>query len=337
MFHKILVPLDQSSQAERAIPFAAQLARMGHGEIVLTHVLGVPLEYATPVIPPYMPPVYDTMCAEAEGYLQRICGLPVLTGLSVTTEVTVGPAAETILDTAIEQDVDAIVMTTHGRTGISRLALGSVARHLVRYAHVPVLALRSHGPAETDAVKQPAYRALVPLDGSPLAEEAIASAARVAVAFATSARPAALTLAMVVDPSYVSTEFMPESLLRNGAVQYLEHIAERVERSFTFVKVSWVVLAERDIAASLVRLAEQGVASGALAGTPAPGRCDLIAMTTHGRTGIARLALGSITEHVLEMTKLPLLVMRASGIEGLERNAAVEPIRATSNPSPSEP
>lgn len=323
MFSRILVPLDQSRLAERALPIAARLARAAQGEIVLTHVLIMPLEYATPITPAaYAAPPLDEMEKEAENYLRHMAELPVLAGLPVSVDVSIGPTAIAILDTAEQRDVDAIVMTTHGRTGVSRWALGSVARHVIRHASVPVLTVREKAPSLVDSHGSSVLRALVPLDGSPISEEAVDAAARAVTALAGATRTGALTLAMVVDPSYASAEYPPDSLLRDGAVLYLEHAVATVAHAYPQLKVNWLALAERDVAATLVRLAEQGVADGVVAGERAPGVSDMIAMTTHGRTGIARLALGSITERVLEVTPLPLLAVRPSHLRTAEDTGA---------------
>lgn len=317
MFSRILVPLDQSGRAERAIPVAARIARAMHSEVILTHVLIVPLEYVTPLTPgmTYTAPALDHLEAEAEAYLRRMAELPVLSDLHVSTFVSIGPAVIAILDTVEQYKADSIIMTTRGRTGLTQWALGSVARHIVRHAQVPVLIVREEGSSPFDSHGSPVIRALVPLDGSPIAEEAVEAAVRTVTALASPGRPGAITLAMVIDSAYVAAGYAPETLLREGAVSYLERVVERVNHDYPGLKVSWLVLGDRDVAAALVRLAEQGVADGVLAGESAPGVSDIIAMTTHGRTGVARLALGSITERVLEKTQLPLLVVRSASLQ----------------------
>lgn len=325
MFNRILVPLDQSQRAERAIPVAARLARATHGEIILTHALIMPIEYATPITPAaYAAPPLDELETEAENYLRRMAALPELTGLRVSTDVSIGPTAIAILDTAEQHDVDAIVMTTHGRTGVTRWALGSIAQHIVRHATVSVLTLRQHGQPLAEGHGPQAFRALVPLDGSPIAEEAVDASARAVTALAGAERGGALTLAMVVDPSYATAEYPPDTLLRDGVVVYLERVAANVMRAYPELHVNWLALAERDVAAALVRVAEQGAADGVMAGESAPGASDMIAMTTHGRTGIARLALGSVTERVLEISQLPLLAVRPANVRSAEHVAAIQ-------------
>lgn len=326
MFKRILVPLDQSRRAERAIPVAARLAREAGGEIILTHVLVMPLEYATPIAPAgYAAPPVDGMEAEAENYLRHTAESPMLAGLPVSTCVRCGPTAISILDAADEQGVDSIVMTTHGRTGVTRWALGSVAQQVIRHAHVSVLTLREQGAPLVEAHGLAVFRALVPLDGSSKAEEAVDIAAHTVIALAGPGRTGALSLAMVIDPSYATIEDSPNHLLRDGVVLYLERVADRMVRTYPGLKVSWVALAERDVAAALARLAEQGVVDGVVAGEGAPGVSDMIVMTTHGRTGMKRLALGSITERVLEITQLPLLAVRPLSMQSAEHEATTQP------------
>ncbi|HEX8032332.1 MAG TPA: universal stress protein [Ktedonobacterales bacterium] len=323
MFKHILVPVDQSQRAERAIPVAARLARATGGEITLLHVLVTPLDYATPLAPStYAVQSYEDLQKEAEEYLRQKVESPLLATVPVSIEVSAGPPAMSILDVADEREMDSIVMTTHGRTGVTRWALGSVARQVIRHAHVSVLTLRERGRSLADAHGSQVLRALVPLDGSSKAEEAVDAAARTVTALAGPGRTGALTLAMVIDPSYARAEHAPDNLLRDGVVLYLERVVAGIVRAYPELKISWLALAETDVAAALARLAEQGVVDGVVAGESAPGVSDMIAMTTHGRTGIARLALGSITERVLEITQLPLLVVRPSSMESAENGPA---------------
>lgn len=323
MFKRILVPVDQSQRAERAIPVAARLARATDGEIILVHVLVTPLDYATPLAPStYAEQSYEGLQKEAGDYLRQLVESPVLASVPVSIDVDAGPPAMSILDVADEREVDSIVMTTHGRTGITRWALGSVARQVIRHAHVSVLTLRERSPSLVDPYGSQTLRALVPLDGSSKAEEAVDAAARTVTALTGPGRTGALSLAMVIDPSYARAESAPDHLLRDGVVLYLEGVAAGIARTYPGLKISWLVLGERDVAAALTRLAEQGVVDGVVAGESAPGVSDMIAMTTHGRTGIARLALGSITERVLDMTQLPLLAVRPSSMQRAETGPA---------------
>ncbi len=313
MFTRILVPLDGSELAERAVPVAARIARVSGASVLLTRVL-LPnyVEFYEPAFRPYQsvpPRALEAEVSEAKAYLARIGDWPVLSGIAVETYPVAGMAAPCILQLSIEQHADLVVMTSHGRTGLSRWVLGSVAQHLARQSTVPVLVLRTTTNLAGEGGEVPAQpvRVLVTLDGPEAAEAALGPAADLVAALATKA-PGELHLLMVVDRYLAALAAAPESLLVGGAEGYLGRVAERLRRERgEALRTTWSVSADTDIAAAIVRVAGEGVpgASGEV-----PAGVDLITMATHGRTGFARWALGSVTERVLQGTKLPMLIVR---------------------------
>lgn len=335
MYHHLLVPLDGSERAERAMPVAARIARATGARITLMQAVSLPLSLGTP---------YDTAAlsvaameqseAEASAYLTRIAGWPLLSDLPVETVVVTGAPALSILDTARERGVNLIVLCSHGRTGPARWVLGSVAAHVVRQSPVPVLVLREQGPALAPAhpdAERP-LRVLVPLDGSSFAEAALVPAAELALALVGAGgghtggaggtgggasaevsghtghtEQAAMHLSLVLSPDHLDRENLPDTLALDGARAYLRRTVDRLRDSYPQLSVTWSVATGFDVADALLRVAETGEdTKGAM---PA-GRSDLIAIATHGRSGIARWTLGSIAERVLQGTKLPLLIVR---------------------------
>ena len=149
MLKRILVPLDGSPLAESALVEAARIAHATDGTIVLLRVIGVPTTY-TPYIygsdmaqsPQLAYDMIEMEQANAENYLAEIARLDILVGIQVESTIISGSAGMSILDTAKEENVDLIVMSSHGETGFKRLALGSVAQYVSRHSHVPVLVLR---------------------------------------------------------------------------------------------------------------------------------------------------------------------------------------------------
>ena len=140
MYKKILVPLDGSELAEKALKHAHILARSLHAEIVLFRVV-VFITQDFDVIP-MEGAVSDEAIADAKRYLERVfAGLRRL-GLKVTTRVKSGRVADTIIDYSEKHAVDLIVMSTHGRTGPARWLIGSVADRVVRGGQVSVLLVR---------------------------------------------------------------------------------------------------------------------------------------------------------------------------------------------------
>lgn len=306
MFKRVLVPLDGSERAERAIPLAARIAGASGGVVVLARVAPTPVEYGPVFAPNLSADVIDAEQREFAGYLAEVAELPVLSGIETETKVLAGSPALTILRAIEEKKIDLVVMTSHGRTGLSRWVLGSVAQHIAQSAPVPVLVLREHGPDLIDAYRgADSARMLVPLDGSPLAEAAITPAAALLAAVA---RRGILHLSIVVMPFEARTKDMPQALIMDGANDYLSRVAADIRKEWPGVTVSWNIAVGVDPAETIIRIAE-GRETGEQTGDP---EYDAIAMATHGRTGVAHWAFGSVTERVLHGTTLPLLIVRAA-------------------------
>jgi len=140
MFRKILVPLDGSSFAEEALPHARELAECGGGEIVLVRV-DEPYEPPPGIFVPATA-IPEVVRLSAGEYLEQLVSRLRLAGIKVESAVLDGKVADAILKYAGEEGVDLIVMSTHGRTGISRLLMGSVAEQIVHGAPCPVLLIR---------------------------------------------------------------------------------------------------------------------------------------------------------------------------------------------------
>jgi nucleotide-binding universal stress UspA family protein len=341
MMKRILVPLDGSALAERALAVAAKLARASDGELILVQALSATVEYGSPFVPDMVPLAVVADDREAQGYLTRLTELPMLSGLLVKTYILADVPALAILNAATKYQADMIVMTSHGRTGITRWVFGSVAEHVARQAHLPVLILRrSQTPfwtvgAELVASLQtpgatvpsfPELRVLVPLDGSPLAEAVLEPAAECAAALVrgveqstmvpTGSIPAVLHLVLVVRPFDSLAENVPETLVVSGAQKYLGQVAERMRSAHPEVHLTWEVASAGDVAQYLVTLLQEDLepARDRPGLTPEEAHAlppyTLLAMATHGRTGIIRWVWGSITERVVQKTQLPLLLVR---------------------------
>jgi nucleotide-binding universal stress UspA family protein len=197
---------------------------------------------------------------------------------------------------------------------LTRWALGSVAHSLVHQSAVPVLVLRKAKALSLSSKGERVrpLRTLVPLDGSPLAEAALVPAAYLTAALAAPGQ-GALHLVQVVKPFPATTEEGLVSELHAEALQrantYLATEAERLQSMVKDLKLAVTSSVELgiDVASSLVSLAEHGVAGKDTAGVDA---CDLIAIATHGRGGLQRWVMGSVTDRVLNTTRLPMLTVR---------------------------
>lgn len=145
MYKKILVPLDGSRASEAVLPHVTMLAELMRAEIVLVRVVTTPVfEFSTlDYVPPLSPSeTHPDLFAHADGYLQRVAFDLFPSDVKVSHNVMGGPVADAILDTASAIDADLIAMSTHGRGGLTRMVMGSVADEILRRSHVPVLLIR---------------------------------------------------------------------------------------------------------------------------------------------------------------------------------------------------
>jgi nucleotide-binding universal stress UspA family protein len=197
-----------------------------------------------------------------------------------------------------------------------------VSQHLVRYADVPVLVFREQGSKlqSPHPDMEHLFRVLVCLDGSEFAEAALTPAAQLALALGggtkkrtSPAGQAGLHLVLVIPPSEVDQSNSPPALGLAGAKEYLAGVADRMKQEYPGLTLSWSVGVGLDTAKTIVRVAESGED---VEGAGVFGGCDVVALSTHGRTGIARWTMGSVTERVIDSSNLPALVVRPEAPAG---------------------
>jgi nucleotide-binding universal stress UspA family protein len=285
---RVLVPLDGSDLAAKALPVAEYLCLQLAGELHL--VRAVPT-LVVPYIPDgsYIPPeVYqqlaDEQVGQAREYLDHVAADERARGVSVQSHIERGDAASVILDLASRLRPTLVLMTTHGRTGLARFALGSVADRVVRGGEAPVLLMRSFPELRQGLDLS---HALVPLDASPLGETPLFS---IALQLAGSVIRT-MTLLRVADPRDGQRGI-------SDAEAYLEEVRKRFigQLEGRECTVSRLVRVSSSPAQSIVQCSQDG-------------ECDLVLMSTHGEAGIGRLAFGSITDRVLRDGRTPLLLV----------------------------
>ena len=315
MFAHILVPLDGSTAAEEALPVAASIARASRGSMHLLRVVSSPIDLGeeNDFDPLLREQEIETGTTVASDYLRTIVALPGLDGIQVATEIAPGLSPQYILAAARSGEFDLTVLISHGRTGFRRWVLGSVAHTLAHESTVPTLVLRENETApllaHLDAARP--LRALVPLDGSALAEAALAPAAHLVASLTTQGE---LHLIHVVKSVQNPAEGGVESSLHAKATArartYLTQVAQRWQAMARElgISLSCSVAYGTDVASALLSQAEPGEQGQATAGS---GRgCDLIALSTHGRHGLERWVTGSVSDRLLNNAELPLLIVR---------------------------
>jgi nucleotide-binding universal stress UspA family protein len=303
MFTSILVPLDGSPFAERALPIALALARRTRARIELVHVND---QRVYPSGVPMPDPRLDNELRNAVHHaLDALAGrLAARNASEIRVTCLEGPVAQALEHYIASSGPDLVVMSTHGEGGLSRLWLGSVADHVVRHSSVPILLVR---PGATGAAHdEPLFRhILVPLDGSAFAERALEHA----VTLATPGETAFTLLEVVVPVSVAPQPYTSTGVAING-----ENIDQRVRDVKTYLERLRGELAENGFDVATRVVAHWSIASSVLEYAD-DHDVDLIALATHGRGGVARLVLGSVADKLVRGAQTPLLIYHPARVE----------------------
>lgn len=274
MLERVLVPLDGSETAEAVLPLVRTLKP---AEVVVMRAAG--------------------RATDEESHRYVAAQSRQLAGLKIRAIVREGSAPEAILAAADEVFATMILMGTHGRTGLSRFTFGSVAEKVARAGHLPVMMLRTRKPPAKDFLVR---RILVPMDGSETALGIIpyvVSLARHCVAQIVVLHVTELSRLVVgaVSGEVVDRPDLDRRPPRNPSIEeMLRYASER--------------FAEADVRTVLTHV--RGDAAVAILDYAQEHLCDVIAMATHGRSGISRWTLGSVAEKVLRHATMPTLTVR---------------------------
>jgi nucleotide-binding universal stress UspA family protein len=299
----ILVPLDGSAIAETVLPHAERFARLSGSALTLLHVVTEversQTHFWVATAPAELRQQWERAAlTEIHSYLAALASRLQASGLSVRTEVLAAEDAAGAIVAFAQADPGLLLvaMATHGRGGLGRWVVGSVAAQVVRAAPKPMLLVR----ACEDAAPLPMtpYRTIViPLDGSALAEQAVAEALRLpGVAEATlvlvGAAPGRLDSARyAAEPAGPR---MPDAI--DPFERYLQRVAQRLEAEGFTARARLVLGAPAD---AILRASSEELA-------------DLIVMASHGRSGVGRLVLGSVAEEIIRHADLPVVLVRPS-------------------------
>jgi len=307
------VPLDGSKFAEQALPLALRIADRAGACLEVVHVHSpcalLNLPYTSS---PYYDPVQDAAYESIErAYLDAIVRRLQETALvsvtsalldgAINSTLANGCIVDSILERARSRAADLIVMTTHGRGPLSRFWLGSVAVELVRHGPAPVLLVRPQGPLPELEAEPTWKRILIPLDGSELAERVLEPAialGSLADAEYTLVRVVASRLVPDGYPVAAELTAVARAQLDNRSAEaqaYLDCVAKRLRTKSLRIQTH-VVVGESAAAAVLGVVRDQNI--------------DLIALATHGRSGLKRLFLGSVADKIVRGTLTSALVYR---------------------------
>jgi nucleotide-binding universal stress UspA family protein len=289
MYEKILVPLDGSNLAEQVLPFVHCLAKADN----------IPIELLTVTDPDARPPFWP---AEADkSYLKKVSQTYFPAARRIATAVEIGRPADVIVNRAKDDPGSLIAMSTHGMSGMRRWILGSVASKVVQTVTNPLLLVRSVESVDASAPVD-LKTIFVPLDGSGMAEKVLPQV----IELAGSMKLEVHLIRVYTLPvnAFVATDgviaqgpapFRQE--LRNEAETYLGGQAAQL-RAHGVEQIMTTAL-EGDPASEIIDIARNTAN-------------NLIAMSTHGRSGIGRWVLGSVAEKVVQHSRDPVLLIRAA-------------------------
>jgi nucleotide-binding universal stress UspA family protein len=300
----ILVPLDSSPFAERALPAALDLARRHHAQVVLiaVHQPVLPIRGGQGAM------VFDQryeadMRRTLSEYLDVTAAAIAADDptIAVRVELLEGSPVSVISEFAHRHAADLIVITSHGRGGPARWVMGSVADGLVRTVPTPVLIVRvdeSSTESMTTSVKPPFQRVVIALDGSSESESAIARATRI-----VHNDRATFTLLYVSPPLHPVLRLLANAEELKHAAEHQQaaarqYLSEAVARNRALGSISSALTVDLHPARGVTEFA-------------ASHQADLIVLSTHGRGPIGRTFLGSIADKVVRTASIPVLLCHA--------------------------
>ena len=288
-FKKILVPLDGSELAEQILPYARRLAEACELSVELLRVNDP--ESMTP----YSPPL------QGEEYLQRAAKKYFSSTARIATRIELGNPAQMIVDYTKGDASCLIAMATHGMSGMRRWLLGSVASKIVQSATNPLLIVCPTNGADRSALVELNY-VFVPLDGSGLAEKVLPYV--VALAKKLKLEVQLVQVFTVPSDAYI----LGDGVIAPGPAPYVEKIKSEAE---TYLDGKVQALRAEGLE-NVIATAIQGDAAGEIIDLACRTERNLIAMTTHGRSGVGRWMLGSVAEKVIQHSRDPVLLIRAA-------------------------
>jgi nucleotide-binding universal stress UspA family protein len=299
MYKKILVPLDGSNAAEIALPYAQEISAGMTADMILISVSEPTVDDRDHLFRYYL-----------EGLSQKTHREPEELGAGGESvpkiEVLFGKPADEILGYADEEHVDLIIMASRGRSGLGPWLLGNIAAKVLRATEKPVLLVRA--PAGDSALpeKRLLRKILVPLDGSDLGETTLSHAEALAKNLG-----AEIVLLRALEP--------PRPLEGEGAYtgkklhfRSKEETERRKAAAMEYLDAVGRPLREKGLKVS--RAVLSGLAAEEIIDYARDNGIDLIAMSSHGRSGIGRWVFGSVTDKVVHAGDTPVLVVRAAKV-----------------------
>jgi nucleotide-binding universal stress UspA family protein len=307
MYQKMLVPLDGSELAEVVFTYVKELAGRMNMDVILLQVCPPALREFIPMQKAYMDRAADTIRRQSRAVQKKMGIEPEDKLIEVKSELTVGHPADEILRYTEENNVDLILMASHGRSGIRRWAMGSVADKILRASKAPVFLVRPKVPDETPYDKWKEITIIVPLDGSELAESALPHVEALAKQRGT--EPIEVVLLRVSETPAMPAYYAPE--LSEVPLNWAEYAQQETVRRKR-VAAEYLAGIEQRFKDSKINVRSEvleGKPTDEIVAYVPKNPFSVVVMATHGRAGLSRWVHGSVAEYVVLGVSNPVLLI----------------------------
>lgn len=298
MFTRLLLPLDGSKTAEQVMPWARTFADRFKLPVELLAVVDIGSFLTSVERARQFDKLVEQVSHQSKTYLERVSGRFV--GSRVKRSVEQGSAAELIIEKAEADKSTLIAMTTHGRSGLNRWLLGSVAERVLRSTTNPLLLVKANHEGKADG-EASLKSIVVPLDGSELAETVLPTVIRIAKKLA-------------IEVFLIRAYSNPYSPFISGGGPYAVNVDELLkdirDQARNYLEAKIEALRKRGVE-QISYLLQEGVAADEIVSVADHTPESLIVMCSHGRTGVKRWAMGSVAETVVRHSSTPVLIIRS--------------------------
>lgn len=318
MYNVIMVPTDGSGFDREAIRVALRIAERSSAKVRLVRVLATGSFFSTAASAEGMAVAPDVGRTERDRALSELYSLAAECRATSKAEIMIdlhsGPVADVLEGYARRNDVDLIVISTHARSGISRLSLGSVTDSLIRHTTIPVLVVKPPTSYLNPQLVESFTRIVVPLDGSTLAEQILPR-----VLMLAKLEDAEVTLLNVLMPQSYSQQEIADPSLPWWEKDIL------LAQEYLFRVTAWLRRRGVPVTTDIVI---SGNVAHAIGDFAAREKADLIAIATHGRGGLARMLRGSVADAVMHSSRVSMLVFKPDMSAEKKASVSAEEVRA---------
>jgi len=299
MFDPVMVPLDGSLLAECVLQHAVAIARAFDAKVILLRVLDK--KQASEKAQLFDLVNWQINKTGAKLYLEKISTRLQKSGLRIETAVLEGLVAESITEYALKRGVKLIILSSHGRSGLSQWGISSVTQKIIFSAPTSVLIIRAHQPVTSELLEQQYTRLMVPLDGSRRAEYVLPMVtllarfhqSRISIVHVVKTPEMARQMPLAHEDLELSNRIVARN--REEAIRYLDQV--RLQSPLEGIEVQTHLLTSDNAAAALHELVVKE-------------NIDMVALSAHGYSGYNQWPYGSMVNNFILYSKVPLLIVQ---------------------------